>query len=347
MKIKLLSAFVLLPMLFFTSALFSQATTLAAGDIAVIHVRSDSPDRFAFITFVDINEGTGIYFSDCGATASGVFTTPCNEGAQKYTVPAGGLDAGEIIQFDDGTSNPNFATYTDSRIGGSLNLSGNGDQITVFQDATNAAGGTNAGNNANFIFIAHNSSTGFTGNPTDTNQSSLPLGLSDVTMPRTALGLGNSAGVEDENDNVIYSGTYDFSGFATEAEALVAAKNSFTDPANYYTTNTNGTGDTTYNNNLANIPAAIDITTLSNDEFLSNSFAVYPNPSNGNITIRNSGVALQNVTVTDLNGRTLSSNQMNGVTTNVDLSLKLTTGIYLMNLTSNDGASTTKKLIIK
>ncbi|WP_430408848.1 T9SS type A sorting domain-containing protein [Kordia sp.] len=346
MKIKLLSVLVLLPMLFITSASFSQATTLTAGDIAVIHVRSDSPDRFAFITFVDINAGTGIYFTDCGTTAGGSFTTPCNEGTQKYTVPAGGLSAGDIIQFETGLANTNFASYSDSRIGGSLNLSGNGDQITVFQDATNAAGGTNAGNNATFIFITHNSSTVFTGNPTDTNQSSLPIGLSDVTTPRTALGLGNSAGAEDEIDNVIYSGTYDFSGFATEAQALAAAKLAFTDPANYYKTNTNGTGDTTYNNHLAAIPTGINITTLSNDEFLSNSFAIYPNPSNGNITIRNSGVALQNITVTDLNGRTISSNDMNGVTSNVDVSLKLTTGIYLMKLTSND-ASTTKKLIIK
>ena len=94
------------------------------------------------------------------------------------------------------------------------------------------------------------------------------------------------------------------------------------------------------------MPAELNLMTLSNDEFLSNSFAIYPNPSNGNITIRNSGVALQNVTITDLNGRTISSNEMNGVTSNVDLSLKLTTGMYLMKLTSID-ASTTKKLIIK
>jgi hypothetical protein len=346
MKIKLLTLLVVLPMLFLTSAVFSQVTTLTAGDIAVIHVRSDSPDRFAFITFVDINEGTGIYFTDCGTTAGGSFTTPCNEGTQKYTVPVGGLSAGDIIQFETGLSNPNFATYTDSRIGGSLNLSGNGDQITVFQDATNAAGGTSAGNNATFIFIAHNSSTVFTGNPTDTNQSSLPVGLSDVTMPRTALALGNSSAAEDEIDNVIYSGTYDFSGFATEAEALTAAKNELTDPANYYKTNTNSIGDTTYNTHLANIPTALNLMTLSNDEFLSNSFAVYPNPSNGNVTIKNSGVALQQAIITDINGRTVGTYSLGGVTQDKELNLNLNTGMYFMKLTSND-ASTTKKLIIK
>lgn len=341
MKIKLLSILVALPMFLITSSVFSQ-TTLAAGDIAVIHVRSDTPDRFAFITFVDLDAGTGIYFSDCGADAAG-FNTPCTEGAQKYTVPAGGLSAGSIIQYEQSATNPNFAGYSDARITGSLALSGNGDQITVFQDATSASGGTNAANTPTFIFIAHNSSTVFTGNKTDSNQSSLPPGLSDVTIPRTALGLGANTGAEAEIDNVIYNGTYDFTGYASEALALAAAKEAFTDPANYYGNNST---DTAYTDALAAIPSQINFMVLSTEEVLSNSFALYPNPTKGAFTIKNSGVALQSAQVSDVNGRIIATVNLNGMTEDKNIDLNLTTGMYFVKIQS-ENASTTKKLIVQ
>lgn len=343
MKIKLLSILVAIPLFLITNSAFGQ-TTLAVGDIAIFHNQADTPDDFAFVTFVDIAAGTGIYFTDCGTTTTGFRTPACTEGATKYTVPAGGLDAGDIIRFSSGAD---FANYSDSRITGTggPGLATSGDQVIAFQDATSASGGTNAANTPTFLFIIHNSSTQFLGDPTDSNESSLPPGLSDTVAPFSALGVGAGSGVDIEWDNTVYTGSYDFSGFATTAEAITAARLSMTDLANY-TARTNSTVDAAYAAAVTAIPSALNIMVLSNDAFLSNSFAIYPNPSNGNITIRNSGVALQNVTITDLSGRTISSNEMNGVTSNVDLSLKLTTGIYLMKLSSND-ASTTKKLIIK
>ncbi|WP_420573822.1 T9SS type A sorting domain-containing protein [Kordia sp.] len=343
MKIKLLYILVVIPMFLFTNASFSQATTLAIGDIVIIQNQADTPDDFAFVVLADINEGTGIFFTDCGADASG-FASPCNEGAVKYTVPTGGLSAGDIVRFS--VNGADFANYSDSRIAGSsgMALAASGDQIIAFQDSSNAAGGTNAGNTPTFLFINHIASTAFTGNPADSNQSALPLGLNATTPPRSALGLGSGTGTQDEWDNSIYTGTYDFSGFSTITEALNAARLSLTDPANYV--GVNSIFDMAYSDAEVAMPTELNLTTLSNDEFLSNSFAVYPNPSNGNITVRNSGVALQNITITDLSGRTISSKEMSGVTSNVDLSLKLTTGIYLMKLSTND-ASTTKKLIIK
>ncbi len=91
------------------------------------------------------------------------------------------------------------------------------------------------------------------------------------------------------------------------------------------------------------------LSTLSVDEeeILTNSFDLYPNPSNGNVTIKNPGIELQTVTVTDINGRTLKKYEMNGVRRNTDLNLDLKTGLYFVTLTSTDNASTTKKLIIK
>lgn len=343
MKTKLLTILVVLPIFLLTTSGFAQ-TTLAVGDIAILELKGDDPDNFAFVTFVDIAAGTGIYFTDCGANASGFRMPACTEGARKYTVPAGGLDAGDIVKYNSG-GNSDFAGYTDTRITGSNFLfAGSGDQVLAFQDATSAAGGTNAANNPTFLYILHGASTQFAGDPADSNESSLPPGLNDTTPPRSALALGAGPGVDNEYDNVIYNGTYDFSGFATTAEAITAAKLAITDPGNYLQDNTATSGP--YTTAVGNIPNELNLMTLSNDEFLSNSFAVYPNPSNGNITIRNSGIALQNVTITDLNGRTMGSYEMNGTTSNADLSLNLNTGMYFMKLTSND-ASTTKKLIIK
>lgn len=343
MKTKLLSILVALPIFLITNNTFAQ-TTLAAGDIAIFQNQADAPDDFAFVTFVDIAAGTGIYFTDCGTSATGFRTPACVEGATKYTVPAAGLSAGDIVRFNLNSSD--FSAYTDSRITGGFALATSGDQVVAFQDATSASGGTNAGNTPTFLFIIHNSATDFQGDPTDTNESLVPPGLSDTGSPRTALavGLASGTGNGSEWDNTVYNGTYDFSGFATEAQAIAAAKIAMTDPANY--TKSDDITSAPYTTNVAAIPSALNIMVLSNEEFLNNSFTVYPNPSNGNITIRNSGVALQNVTITDLNGRTMGTYEMNGVTGNTDLSLNLNTGMYFMQLTSND-ASTTKKLIIK
>ncbi len=68
MKTKLLKLLFVLPMLFATSNTFAQ-TTLAPGDIVIIQLQGDDPDSFAFVTFVDIAAGTGIYFTDCGVSS--------------------------------------------------------------------------------------------------------------------------------------------------------------------------------------------------------------------------------------------------------------------------------------
>lgn len=89
--------------------------------------------------------------------------------------------------------------------------------------------------------------------------------------------------------------------------------------------------------------------TLSTENFtLDNAFTVTPNPSNGLITIGNSGIALDKVQVSDLNGRVVATHNLNGMTESKTLNLSsvLSSGMYLMTLTSNE-ASTVKKLIIK
>ena len=338
MKTKLLS------LAFITSAFFfgmnvNAQTTLVPGDIAVIWNQADTPDDFAFVTFVDLAAGTGIYFTDCGTTtaADGFRMPACTEGAVKYTVPTGGLSIGAIIKF---SASADFVAYTDTRITGGLGLATSGDQIVVFQDATSAAGGTNAANNPTYLFVNHNASTQFAGDPTDSNETSLPFGLTDTGLPRTALALGAGPGPDVEFDNSVYNGTYTF---ATVADAKIA----LTNPANYI--NSNGIVEATYPAAVAAIPAALTITTLSNDDFdLSAGVSFYPNPSKGFITIKNSGIALETVQVSDINGRVITKIDLEGTTNDkeIDLTTTLTSGMYLVTITSKT-ASVTKKLIIE
>ena len=91
------------------------------------------------------------------------------------------------------------------------------------------------------------------------------------------------------------------------------------------------------------------LNTLSTENFtLDNAFTVTPNPSNGNITIRNSGIAIDNVQIADLNGRTVASYNLNGTIDSKELNLGsvLSSGMYLMTISSKD-ASTVKKIVIK
>ena len=109
--------------------------------------------------------------------------------------------------------------------------------------------------------------------------------------------------------------------------------------------------DATDNTDFAFHNIDVDVLdTLSTEEFtsLDNEVTIYPNPSNGIITIKNSGVALNEVTVTDINGRVIATQNLNGITTdvNLDLSLKLSSGLYLMTI-SSESTSTVKKLTIK
>ncbi|PWI29049.1 hypothetical protein DI383_13895 [Flavobacteriaceae bacterium LYZ1037] len=89
--------------------------------------------------------------------------------------------------------------------------------------------------------------------------------------------------------------------------------------------------------------------TLSTETLdLNSSISVYPNPSNGAVTIKNSGIALNNAVVTDINGRVIKSFNLNGMTQDKQLDLRsmVSSGIYFMTISSENG-SIVKKLIIK
>ncbi|MBO6605641.1 T9SS type A sorting domain-containing protein [Psychroserpens sp.] len=99
---------------------------------------------------------------------------------------------------------------------------------------------------------------------------------------------------------------------------------------------------------LDNIQFTAGMTLGANEVQLANSISVSPNPSNGNITVKNTGNALESIVVTDINGRQVSRLNLNGTSEDVsiDLSNKLSSGLYFMTI-STDRESTIKKVIIK
>lgn len=207
------TAFLLAFALLFAPSVNAQ-TTLNPGDLVIINVQADTPDTFIFIPMVDLAAGTVVYFTDCGVSSAGAFASPCNEGAQVYTAPGGGIAAGTIITWTSGASN--FASYTDTRITGSLDLAVAGDQIFAFQDS-NTGNATPPGEEPSLIFGVNNASSGTSNcDESDAQQTDAPTVLTGASA---YLPLGSGTGCEDEFDNTIYDAATHGLSFASPAAA--------------------------------------------------------------------------------------------------------------------------------
>ena len=108
--------------------------------------------------------------------------------------------------------------------------------------------------------------------------------------------------------------------------------------------------DVSDNTDFAFHNISIDVLdTLSDDSFvlLGNEISIFPNPSNGNITIKNSGVVINTASMIDVNGREIVSYDLKGITTNhnLDLSSILVSGMYFVTISSEKG-EITKRIII-
>ncbi|WP_460220696.1 T9SS type A sorting domain-containing protein [Psychroserpens sp. MEBiC05023] len=92
----------------------------------------------------------------------------------------------------------------------------------------------------------------------------------------------------------------------------------------------------------------VDTLGLEDDTLLDNNIDIFPNPSDGKITIKNTGLVLDRVFVSDLNGRIIVSYDLEGITQNKTLDMRrdLSTGVYLVTI-SSEKVSITKKLTIK
>lgn len=92
---------------------------------------------------------------------------------------------------------------------------------------------------------------------------------------------------------------------------------------------------------------SVTTASASVDSALAGSFSVYPNPATDVLNISNSiNAEINAITITDLNGRTVKQITTNGsVDSQINIS-DLNTGVYFVNINSNEG-SLTKKIVKK
>ncbi|MDG5490385.1 T9SS type A sorting domain-containing protein [Psychroserpens sp. SPM9] len=92
--------------------------------------------------------------------------------------------------------------------------------------------------------------------------------------------------------------------------------------------------------------AGMTLSTPSLD--LENSISIVPNPSQGIVTIKNSGIALHTAVITDINGRAIKTYDLNGsaLDKTLDLTSEVSSGLYFMTISSENG-SVVKKIIIE
>jgi hypothetical protein len=78
---------------------------------------------------------------------------------------------------------------------------------------------------------------------------------------------------------------------------------------------------------------------LSNESFTMNNFDIYPNPASSVLNISNTNnIEINNISITDLNGRVIKN--VNGNTT-INVS-DLNAGVYFVTIESTEGKSTKK-----
>ena len=109
----------------------SGPTTLAAGDVAVLAMGVNTPDKIAIILLKGINAGTVIHITDNGMASATTGRT--GEGFLTYTAPTAQC-AGTILTWQSGQN----VTGTGWNSGAPTNfaLNNSGDQIFVFQGST-------------------------------------------------------------------------------------------------------------------------------------------------------------------------------------------------------------------
>ena len=82
----------------------------------------------------------------------------------------------------------------------------------------------------------------------------------------------------------------------------------------------------------------------SSDSFITNSISVYPNPATSIVNLSSKdSLTFENVTIVDVNGRSVKTFVVNQTQTKINVS-DLTSGIYFLNIETNEG-STVKKFI--
>lgn len=290
------------------------------------------------------------------------------------------LGQAQVNLYSQDFESADFDTYQLLNSSGSAVLFGTTgtDYIVRATPASLPLGNTVTGFSGNVIAFEDHDGAGFFGQHSiDTDVIDIS-GATGITFKfRLAAARGNDGNRYETGDFLQVQVNIDGGGFQT----IINTGGTSVDNRYYYDSDNNGitTADVLVNQNSQEISTTISGTgnsmivrvlfdsqgpqeeilfddlsvdaamVLSTNELsLDNRLTVYPNPSNGIINIQNTGIALETVKIIDLNGRTLFNRNLGGITTNTSLNVTsvLSTGIYLMRISSED-ASTVKKITIK
>ena len=87
---------------------------------------------------------------------------------------------------------------------------------------------------------------------------------------------------------------------------------------------------------------AVEVSTMSTENFFASNYQVYPNPASDNLNISGrNNINLTSVELTDMNGRVVKNLNVGAVSTQLNIA-DLNAGIYLLKVTSDQGVGTTK-----
>lgn len=126
--------------------------------------------------------------------------------------------------------------------------------------------------------------------------------------------------------------SYTVTGVPTETPSRIAFR---------YTVPTSA-GPSGNNSNYIGIDAFNVNRTLSTQDFFANNLKVYPNPTKDILNLSSSTTLINNVEVTDLNGRIVKSFNLNGIAQTVLNVSDLTSGMYFVSVETDLGKGTTK-----
>jgi len=177
----------------------------------------------------------------------------------------------------------------------------------------------------------------------------IPAGSTGLTLNWAAVSLGNASFLEDYQVYISPTGGNNVANFTT----LLLDVNNELSTGSFRTAALNsalsGTtiriafrndGNDQYVMFLDNISVT---GTLSNDEFFSSKFAAYPNPAKNVLNITTSeNILVNNISITDLNGRIVQNGAVNNLTETQINVADLSSGIYFLNIDSDAGKAVKK-----
>ncbi|MBC8883987.1 T9SS type A sorting domain-containing protein [Flavobacterium piscinae] len=179
---------------------------------------------------------------------------------------------------------------------------------------------------------------------------SIPVGATNISLNWATTSLGNTTFLEDYRVHLSPTGGSQVANFTT----LLIDVNNELNTGNYrvqpLSDNLAGTsfriafqndGNDQYVMFLDNITVTATVT-ASAEDFFANNLKIYPNPTNGMINLSSTTTLINNVSVTDLNGRIVKSFYLSGISqTELNVS-DLTSGMYFVSVETDLGKGTTK-----